>query len=81
MEINLEGMTICAILQALHVSAERYKMPTELLLIEHAYIMAKKMNMRLCEHKFGLPLPEIHDNSWKVEDWINEIKNAKLEEE
>ncbi len=81
MKIDLTGMTICAILQTLHASAEKYKMPTEMLLIEHAYIIAKKMNKKLYEYKHGLPLPDLPGNSWEVEDWVHEIKNATLAEE
>lgn len=81
MKVDLSGMTICAILQTLHVSAEKYNMPTEMLLIEHAYIMAKKMNKKLCEYKYGLPLPDMLGNSWKEEDWVKEIKTAALKKE
>jgi hypothetical protein len=36
--------------------------------------MAKKMNKRLCEYKYGKDnLPDWPDNSWNPKDWEKEL--------
>jgi len=71
-DVSAEPNTICQLLTMLHEIAVIEKRPNQADIIKKAYIMAKKMNRKLMQYKFGR-LPDFPNNSWNEVDWQKDL--------